>query len=317
MSVKSKIDLDNIVDLDIKLWLLDGYLATLATRSQHTRDAYRRDIYQFVEYLSRGLSKEPKDIERIHLRRYVAWLSIQNYQPSSIARKIATVRSYLKFLAKENIVIPTLAGAISSPKIPKRLPRVASIEEIGTMLNSKHLNDGSDINLNNIEDNLDLDRVVLELLYGTGIRVSELCGLEIRDINLGVRTIEVLGKGSKYRTIPLGEVALMALQKYLKTRQRYLSESSISTKVFIKETSRALTTRDVRRILDKYPLSDGTKLHPHQLRHAYATHLLVGGADVRSVQELLGHSSVTTTERYTHITNDHLRSVYKETHPRA
>ena len=292
-------------------WLLDEYGATIATRSQHTRDAYERDVYQFCEYLSRGLASEPKKIERIHLRRYVAWLSLQKYQPSSIARKIATVRSYLKFLAKRDIVSPVLSTAVTAPKIAKRLPRVASVREIDAMINS------SDEDENHNDESLDLDRAVLELLYGTGIRVSELCGLEMDDINMSIRTIEVLGKGSKYRTVPLGEMAAISLQKYLKTRQKYLSERSISAKVFIKQTSRALTSRDVRRILDKYPLKDGTKLHPHQLRHAYATHLLVGGADVRSVQELLGHSSVTTTERYTHITKDHLRSVYEETHPRA
>ncbi len=299
-----------------ELWLLEEYFATISTKSQHTRDAYQRDITQFCNYLSRGLAKEPNSIERIHLRRYIAWLSMQKYVPSSIARKIATVRSYLKFLAKNGLIDTSLSTSIVAPKIPKRLPRVASVSEVDTLLNSNHLNDKPTSNQSE-DDSLDLDRAVLEMLYGTGIRVSELCGLEMNDVNMGIHTIEVLGKGSKYRTVPLGQVALIALQRYLKTRQKYLSESSMASKVFIKPTSRALTTRDVRRILDKYPLGDGTRLHPHQLRHAYATHLLIGGADVRSVQELLGHSSVTTTEKYTHITQDHLRSVYKETHPRA
>lgn len=186
----------------------------------------------------------------------------------------------------------------------QKLPRVPAAKEIDAIIATSGEIDA-------------LHLVILEILYGTGVRVSELCGLELADINTRTHTISVLGKGSKIRTVPLGEPAGDALRAYMDARSSYLTKSSPVTKVFIKKTGKALTPRDVRRILDKYPLADGTKMHPHQLRHAYATHLLVGGADVESVQELLGHASVVTTERYTHITQDHLRSVYEETHPRA
>lgn len=285
-------------------WLLFEYDAKQSTRSQHTRDAYASDLKQFVEFLDRAKITTPKKIDRTILRRYVAWLSTQKYQPSSIARKVASVRGYLTFLSKRDIVTPAIAHALSAPKIPKRLPRVPSSKDISRIITTSG------------ETN-PLHMAILEILYGAGLRVSELCGLEVADIYLRNANIVVLGKGSKYRTVPLGEPALDALAAYMKVRETYLTDSSPRTKVFIKPTGKALTPRDVRRIMDAYPLADGTKMHPHQLRHAYATHLLVGGADVRSVQELLGHTSVTTTERYTHISQDHLRSVYEETHPRA
>lgn len=285
-------------------WLLHEYDAKQSTRSQHTRDAYASDLKQFIEFLDRSKIVTPQKIDRTILRRYVAWLSTQKYQPSSIARKVASVRGYLTFLSKRDIVTPAIAHALTAPKIPKLLPRVPSSKDISRIITTSG------------ETNA-LHMAVLEILYGAGLRVSELCGLEVADIYLRNATIVVLGKGSKYRTVPLGEPALDALAAYMEVRESYLTDSSPRTRVFIKPTGKALTPRDVRRIMDTYPLADGTKMHPHQLRHAYATHLLMGGADVRSVQELLGHSSVTTTERYTHISQDHLRSVYEETHPRA
>jgi len=286
------------------VWLLNDFDAKQSTRSHHTRDAYARDISQFIEFLSRNEIKTPKKITRTLLRRYVAWLSVQKYQASSIARKVASVRQYLSFLSKRNVIESSLAHSIVAPKIPKKLPRVPASKEIN------HI-----IDLTSEVDPLEV--VILELLYGAGLRVSELCGLEISDVNKRNQIIKVLGKGSKIRLVPIGELALHALNDYLEVRPKYLNSTSPTSRIFIKKTGKALTPRDVRRILDKYPLEDGTKMHPHQLRHAYATHLLAGGADVRSVQELLGHSSVATTERYTHITQDHLRSVYEETHPRA
>jgi integrase/recombinase XerC len=285
-------------------WLLDDFDAKQSTRSEHTREAYLRDVNQFIEYLSRGNITKPQQIDRTILRRYVAFLSTRKYQPSSIARKIASIRGYLTFLSKRGIVTPAMAHALTSPKIPKKLPRVPSSKDVVRIINTSGEIDA-------------LHLVVLELLYGSGLRVSELCGIEVADLKKRTNIIEVLGKGSKMRTVPISIPASQAIEKYLSVRESYLSEKSPATKLLIKPSGKALMPRDVRRILDKYPLEDGTKLYPHQLRHAYATHLLMGGADVRSVQELLGHSSVITTERYTHITQDHLRSVYEETHPRA
>ncbi len=300
--MKSKVEI-SINDFSTD-WLLDDYDAKQSTRSSHTRDAYLSDIKQFLEFLTRAKVKDPQKIDRILLRRYISWLSTQRFASSSIARKVASVRGYLSFLAKRGKIKPSLAHSISAPKTPKKLPRVPANKEITRILNISSKNEP-------------LDLLVLELLYGSGLRVSELCSLEVADINTSKQTMSILGKGSKIRVVPLSEPALDSYLKYMKVREKYLKNSSPRSKVFIKKSGKSLGTRDVRRILDKYSLEDGSKIHPHQLRHAYATHLLIGGADVRSVQELLGHSSVATTERYTHITQDHLRSVYEETHPRA
>lgn len=262
------------------------------------------DINQFLEYIHRADITQPSQIDRTILRRYVAFLSTRRYQASSIARKVASIRGYLAFLVKRGVVEPAIAHALSAPKIPKKLPRVPSTQDVTRIIDAS-----SEID--------PLHLVVLELLYGSGLRVSELCSIEVADINKRAHTVTVVGKGSKLRTVPVSGPGMEAFNRYLKIRPSYLSGDSPASKLLIKKTGKALMPRDVRRILDKYPLEDGTKMHPHQLRHAYATHLLMGGADVRSVQELLGHTSVTTTERYTHITKDHLRSVYEETHPRA
>lgn len=285
-------------------WELEEFDAKQSTRSVHTRDAYMKDISQFLEFLNRFEIKNPQKIDRTILRRYVSWLSTQKYKPSSIARKISSVRSYLTFLSKKGLVAPALAHALTAPKIPKRLPRVPAQKELTQIIDS-------------VEEIEVLHLVILELLYGSGLRVSELCSIELADLNIRKGTVGVVGKGSKMRIVPISEPAIDAISRYLVQRKQFLTPNSPSGRLLIKKSGKGLTPRDVRRVLDRYPLADGTKMHPHQLRHAYATHLLVGGADVRSVQELLGHSSVTTTERYTHITQDHLRSVYEETHPRA
>lgn len=285
-------------------WLLAEFDAKQSTRSTHTREAYYLDISQFIEYLTRLNIDEPSQITKTTLRRYIAFLSTRKYQPSSIARKTASIRSYLSFLVKKRLITPSLVNSLTSPKIPKKLPRVPSENEIIMIIDE----------LDEIET---LDLVLLELLYGSGLRVSELCAVELADINMHKQTIQVLGKGSKMRTVPFSEPASLAIQQYLTIRKTYITAHTPILKLLIKKTGKALMPRDVRRILDKYRLSDGTKIHPHQLRHAFATHLLKGGCDVRSVQELLGHSNVTTTQRYTHINQDHLRSVYEETHPRG
>ncbi len=286
------------------LWHLEEFDAKHSTRSTHTRDAYLSDVKQFIDYLNRAEITDPKGITKTILRRYIAFLATKKYQPSSIARKVTSLRTYLTFLSKKSLVPSALVNGLVAPKIPKKLPRVPSEKDIANILDSPDAIDS-------------LDLLILELLYGSGLRVSELCGIDLADIKKRTQQIEVLGKGEKIRVVPISEPALNALNAYLLERPKYLTKSSPSTKLLIKKTGKALMPRDVRRVLDKYRLPDGTKMYPHQLRHAYATHLLVGGADVRSVQVLLGHANVVTTQKYTHINQDHLRSVYEETHPRA
>ncbi|MFN8015556.1 MAG: tyrosine-type recombinase/integrase [Acidimicrobiia bacterium] len=293
--------------MDVKVtskWSVEDFITTISTRSQNTVDAYSKDVDQFVDYMTRSQVSSPKHIDKKVLRRYIAWLSTNRYSQSTIARKASSVRNYMNFLAKQGLIDISLSHSLVSPKIPKKLPRIPASQEIIGVLERSKVNNP-------------LDLAVLELLYGSGLRVSELCSIEMADINLYKHSVEVVGKGSKTRVVPLSAPSILAVEKYMNIRKDLVNSSTPSRRLFIKKSGKALTSRDVRRILDKYPLEDGSKMHPHQLRHAYATHLLIGGADVRSVQELLGHSSVTTTQQYTHITQDHLKSVYEETHPRA
>ncbi len=204
-----------------------------------------------------------------------------------------------------------VATAIQTPKEPRRLPRMPKQGETVALL------DGVE-NAAVPDPRALRDRAILELLYGAGLRVSECCGLDLGDVDDRRATVTVLGKGAKVRRLPLGEPALLAVARYLREGRAALVASDTSAEaLFVNSRARRMTPRDVRRVLQRHPLPDGRVLHPHALRHAYATHLLEGGADLRAVQELLGHADVGTTQIYTHVTRERLRSVYSRTHPRA
>ncbi|HEX6310448.1 MAG TPA: tyrosine recombinase XerC [Acidimicrobiia bacterium] len=275
---------------------------------------------QFVTWAERGGCPAPGDLDRTALRRYLAYLTTRGYARPSIARKAAALRSFLRYLRRHGVVASDLGRSLRAPKGASRLPRVPNRGEAEALLDDTRRG----VTGSGTSDEpravaiAQRDVAVLEVLYGAGLRVSECCGLDRDDCDLERRILTVMGKGSKARRVPLGEPAVGALGAYLARGRAVLAGAgSPGDAVFLNTRGRRLTPRDARRIVERHPLADGQALHPHVLRHAYATHLLEGGADLRAVQELLGHTDLATTQIYTHLTRDRLRAVYDATHPRA
>ena len=315
-------------------WDVDGFVASLTAASDHTVAAYGRDVRQFAQWAERGGCPEPRDLDHAALRRYLGYLTTRGFAKPTIARKAAAIRSFLRYLTRHG-VLPTDPGRnLRAPKGPSRLPRVPRSAEATALLEAAANvpaitgvvagDDDSDDSDNEAEPDpiaraLALrDLAVLELLYGTGLRVSECCGLAESDVDLRRRTITVLGKGSKIRRLPLGQPAIDAVAAWRREgRPELATPDSPAGALFLNRRGRRLGPRDAYRVVQAHPLADGRTLHPHALRHAYATHLLEGGADLRTVQELLGHADLATTQIYTHLTRERLRAVYESTHPRA
>jgi integrase/recombinase XerC len=299
-------------------WDIAGFTASLTGRSEHTRRAYEHDVAEFVAWAERGGCAEPADADHRALRRYLASLDTRGFARRSVARKAAAVRAYLRYLRRHDVIATDPGRSLRTPKGDARLPRVPRRDEAAALL------DGVADRIDASTDDGPLalavarrDLAVLEVLYGAGLRVSECCGLGRSDADLSRGFVTVLGKGAKVRRVPLGEPALDALRVYLTDARPELARDDSPDAVFLNRRGGALGTRDVRRVLAAFPLGDGRQLHPHALRHAYATHLLEGGADLRVVQELLGHADLATTQIYTHLTRDRLRAVYEASHPRA
>ena len=304
-------------------WDVDGYVATLTAVSPHTLEAYERDLRQFVEWADRGGCSDPTALDHITLRRYLGYLNTREFSRRTIARKAAALRSYLRYLRRHGVLATDPGRTLRAPKGPSRLPRVPRSDEAVELIDlaGEAADEASES-----EDEISpvalavllRDLAVLEVLYGTGVRVSELCGLDRDDADLRRGMITVLGKGAKVRRLPLGEPAVDAVSAWLEGgRSALVGPETPRHAIFLNRRGRRLSPRDARRILDRHPMPDGRTLHPHALRHAYATHLLEGGADLRTVQELLGHADLATTQIYTHLTRERLRAVYEATHPRA
>lgn len=297
-------------------WDVDGYVASLTAVSRHTHEAYERDVQQFVAWADRGGCAEPARVDHQTLRRYLAYLTTRGFSRRTIARKAAALRSYLRYLKRHGTISYDVGRALRAPKGPARLPRVPRASEAVALLDEVVAADEPEDPVARAVVLRDL--AVLEVLYGTGVRVAELCGLGPTDVDLSHGSITVLGKGAKVRRLPLGEPAREALDAWLhQGRRELVGPTSPRDAVFLNRRGNRLSPRDARRILEHHPLPDGRTLHPHALRHAYATHLLEGGADLRTVQELLGHADLATTQIYTHLTRERLRAVYEATHPRA
>ena len=290
-------------------WHDAEFLGSLSSVAPRTVDAYRRDLAGFVEWAERGGVQGPEAVDRTLLRRYVAHLSTRRYAKRSIARKVSTLRRYFRWAARRGLVGTDPSSSLSAPRGDGRLPRVLKQDELTTLLDEPMAAAGDD------PPRRARDDAVLELLYGSGVRVGELCALSVGDIDLARGRAVVWGKGSKQRTVPLSEPAVHALRQWIGPHRDASLDGMPSTDaLFVNQRGRALTPRDVRRILDRRAASP---THPHALRHTFATHLLDGGADLRAVQELLGHADLATTQRYTHVSRERLRSVYDATHPRA
>jgi integrase/recombinase XerC len=302
-------------------WDINGFLAALGGRSPHTVRAYEHDVREFVTWAERGGCPEPEAADHRALRRYLAWLTTRGFSRRYVSRKAAAVRAYLRFLYRSG-VLPTDPGrALRAPKGPARLPRVPKSADAVALL------DAAALRVHDLPGENDdpvaaalarRDLAVLEVLYGAGLRVSECCGLTIDDCDLDHQLVTVLGKGSKVRRVPIGEPACAAVADWLaRGRPVLATPDSPPRAVFLGRRGGQFSTREAQRVVAAHPLADGRSLHPHALRHAYATHLLEGGADLRAVQELLGHADLGTTQIYTHVTRDRLRAVYDATHPRA
>jgi integrase/recombinase XerC len=302
-------------------WRVDSFVTSLASYSPGTQRAYEHDVREFVTWAERGGCPDPDAADRRVLRRYLAYLTTRGFARRSIARKVAAVRGYLRFLHRNGELSTDPGRALRTPKGESRLPRVPRSADATALLDraARQVHDlpgeGDDPVAGALARR---DLAVLEVLYGAGLRVSECCGLRRSECDLGQRLLTVLGKGSKVRRVPIGEPAAAALADWLDRGRPVLATAeSPPDAVFLARRGGPLSSREAHRIVAAHPLPDGQTLHPHVLRHAYATHLLEGGADLRAVQELLGHADLATTQIYTHLTRDRLKAVYDATHPRA
>lgn len=300
------------------LQLIDGFLNHLRiekSASSMTLISYRTDLSQFLDYLSaqqnlpvESISKEM--VTHRTVRNYMAHLQKSGFSRSTMARKLASIRSFVKYLCREEILPGNPIAAVATPKQEKKLPRFLYPAEVEDLLNAPDMTRGAGIR----------DKAILELFYASGIRVSELVSLDMQDMDLMEGAVRVLGKGNKEREIPIGVKAIEALNAYIegpRKRMQKLSQRNEKA-VFLNKFGRRLTARSVRNIVNKYveEIALNQKVSPHTLRHTFATHLLNGGADLRAVQELLGHVKLSTTQVYTHVTKDRLKTVYEQTHPR-
>lgn len=317
--------------------LAERFMAMLENErsaSEHTVRAYAREVLNFAAYLEDSLGKDAgvKAVEHLHIRTYLGELYQRGLTKASAARALAAVRSWFKWMAKEGVVEQNPALLVSTPKLPKHLPRVPSAEEVNRVLNSLEETRGGASKKSSSDDAdavawPERDRVIFELLYGCGIRNSELVGLNVDSVKWGDDAILVRGKGRKERLVPLGDEAAIALRAYLPARETRLMAAGKGVKVHdgplltnlrMRGECR-LTTRSVGRIVKAIALSRGlaADVHPHTLRHAFGTHMLEEGADLRAIQEMLGHERLSTTQRYTQLTVGQVQRVYDETHPRA
>jgi integrase/recombinase XerC len=288
----------------------DQFLRVLRERnaSAHTIKAYAGDLENFANYVG---SRDWKSIDHVTIRGFLSHLYEKGLSKPSVARSLAAVRSLYRWLAQEGVVEQNPAKLVSTPKLPKKLPRVPTIEEMNSVL------DGA---MPQVAAFPERDRLLLELLYGCGIRNSELIGINLDDIRTSAEAILIRGKGKKERYVPFGGSAVAALGAYLPARQKLLAEKNrITPALLINQRGGRLTVRSVGRIVKKIAVAKGLSpdVHPHTLRHAFGTHMLEEGADLRAIQEMLGHERLSTTQRYTQLSMKHVLAVYDQTHPRA
>ncbi|HEX6465658.1 MAG TPA: tyrosine recombinase XerC [Terriglobales bacterium] len=292
--------------------LVSNFLRSLESErnfSRHTATAYRKDLTKFVGFLHKPV--DWKSIDHLQIRAFMGRLYEQGLAKASIARTLAAVRAFYRWLAREGIIQQNPAALVATPKLPKTLPRVPSAEEINGAINSKMPEKAAFP---------ERDLVIFELLYGCGIRNSELTGMLLDDIHWSREELRIRGKGKKERIVPLGDAAAEALRSYLPKRKEVLARSKKSSEsLLINLHGGPLTSRSVGRIVKAIAVAKGlsSDVHPHTLRHAFGTHMLSEGADLRAIQELLGHARLSTTQRYTQLSANQVLAVYDKTHPRA
>ncbi len=292
---------------DQALSLFDGHLKA-QNRSEHTLLAYHNDITQFIDFSARelGIESENFTVDQVDIyivRSFLGELTDQGMERKSMARKLSSLRAFFKFLCREGILQKNPVQRIATPKLGRKLPQFLFLEQVEKLMQTPDCTTLLGAR----------DQTILELLYGSGLRVSELAGINHQDVDFEGTLLRVRGKGSKERIVPLTKFSLDAINSYLLRREDQQEA------LLLNYQGTRLSTRSIRRILDKLALEAGLPLHlhPHMLRHSFATHLLDGGADLRSVQELLGHAKLSSTQIYTHLTRERLREVYEQSHPRA
>jgi integrase/recombinase XerC len=298
-----------------ELAAFDRHLADERGVSPHTRAAYAADLGRFAAFLSSVFLNRPPgslsaaDVDALAVRSYLAHLRAEGLVKASIGRHLSALRTFFTFLKREGHVAVNPAKAIATPRRDRTLPRTLSVSEAGAVVEAKGREGALGAR----------DRALLELLYATGLRVSELVGLRLEDVDLSARQVRTVGKGRKERIVPFGRAAGDAMKAWLKERARLGPSAQRAERVFLNARAGPLTDRSVRRILDRAILSAGVGRHasPHALRHSFATHLLAAGADLRAIQELLGHASLSTTQKYTHLDAGRLLEVYRKSHPKA
>jgi len=288
----------------VDAWQLDGFVASLTAASPATVRAYRSDVARFAEWATGATVDGPDDVSRDHVRRYVAFLAGRGMARRSISRAMASLRRYFAWRTRDGGAASDPTAGISVPSGQGRLPRVLTADQLGALLGAP-ADDGAP------EWRHLRDVAMVELLYGSGLRVAELCALDVASVDLDARAVRVWGKGSKERRLPLSEPSVDAIRAWLAHRD---DVATVPDALFVNSRGTRIGTRDVRRTVDARASSP---THPHALRHTFATHLLDHGADLRAVQELLGHASVATTQRYTHVSKERLKSAYEVSHPRA
>jgi site-specific recombinase XerD len=297
-------------------WSVDGFARSLTGVAPATVEAYRRDIGSFVRWAERAGLDGPAAVDRRVLRRYLAYLTTMGRASRTVARAASSLRRYFRWLRRTGVIAADPTAGLSAPSGGGRLPDVLRADELARLLDEPSATTVADPH-----DVRERDDALLELLYGSGLRVAELCGLRLGDVDLAASALTVVGKGSRPRRVPVSAPAAHALERWLprgRDRMRARTGSAVASgaadALFLNQRGRPLTPRDVRRILDR---RSPVPTHPHALRHTFATHLLDGGADLRAVQELLGHADLATTQLYTHVSKERLRRVVDATHPRA
>ena len=289
---------------------VDRFLRTLAQRnvSKHTLKGYAADLDRFAEHVGQ---RPWRTIDHLTIREFLSHLYDHGLSKISVARALAAVRSLYRWLGREGIVEQNPAALVSTPRLPKKLPRVPTVEEMNSVL---------DGDMPEVAAFADRDRLMFELLYGCGIRNSEMVGIQVHDIRMSDEVILIRGKGKKERYVPFGDAVKGALATYLPARLGILSEKKRNTgALLVNLRGGGMTTRSVGRIIKQIAVAKGLSpdVHPHTLRHAFGTHMLEEGADLRAIQEMLGHERLSTTQRYTQLSMKHVLQVYDRTHPRA
>ena len=283
------------------------YLEAERNVSPYTRRNYTNDLMEFFAFVSGNGIDTLKNVTKLTLRSYLAYLMEKRYAKSSIARKLSAVRSFYRYLMREEMLKANPAATTVSPRLDKRLPAFLTVEDAKRLVESPDLT----------QPQGQRDRALLELLYAAGLRVSELVNLNVDQLNLATNEIRVWGKGAKERVVLIGEPAAQALNAYIEKGRRELLGDKKNKALFVSRYGGRLPARTVQKILTKYSRNINKKVHPHVLRHTFATHLLDGGADLKVVQELLGHADLSSTQIYTHVTQGRARKIYLAAHPLA